>query len=156
MAHTLQISITFDKVPFWCEKNLPETKNRSLLQWKEVTGALLKSTVFIACSENDIVVWTAKFGRFIIDFIIMECPIQELVSKGEEREYHQITASKSWIIFIYCIIFSVESDLYLFLDRKRGHFIHEIKTKGYDVIGVNLFLPKLMRFHRILFMRSIQ
>ena len=26
------------------------------------------------------------------------------------------------------------------------HFIHEIKTKGYDVIGVNLFLPKLMRF----------
>ena len=22
------------------------------------------------------------------------------------------------------------------------HFIHEIKTKGYDVIGVNLFLPK--------------
>ena len=93
MAHTLQISITFDKVPFWCEKNLPETKNRSLLQWKEVTGALLKSTVFIACSENDIVVWTAKFGRFIIDFIIMECPIQELVSKGEEREYHQITAS---------------------------------------------------------------
>ena len=26
------------------------------------------------------------------------------------------------------------------------HFIHEIKTKGYDVIGVNLFLPKLMKF----------
>ena len=26
MAHTLQISINFDKVPFWCEKNLPETK----------------------------------------------------------------------------------------------------------------------------------
>ena len=28
------------------------------------------------------------------------------------------------------------------------HFIHEIKTKGYDVIGVNLFLPKLMKFPR--------
>ena len=27
-----------------------------------------------------------------------------------------------------------------------AHFIHEIKTKGYDVIGVNLFLPKLMKF----------
>ena len=26
------------------------------------------------------------------------------------------------------------------------HFIHEIKTKGYDVTGVNLFLPKLMKF----------
>ena len=26
------------------------------------------------------------------------------------------------------------------------HFIHEIKTKGYDIIGVNLFLPKLMKF----------
>ena len=26
------------------------------------------------------------------------------------------------------------------------HFIYEIKTKGYDVIGVNLFLPKLMKF----------
>ena len=27
-----------------------------------------------------------------------------------------------------------------------AHFIHEIKTKGYDVIGINLFLPKLMKF----------
>ena len=26
------------------------------------------------------------------------------------------------------------------------HFIHEIKAKGYDVICVNLFLPKLMKF----------
>ena len=26
------------------------------------------------------------------------------------------------------------------------HFIHEIKTIAYDVIGVNLFLPKLMKF----------
>ena len=26
------------------------------------------------------------------------------------------------------------------------HFIHQIKTKGYDVIGVNLFLPKLKNF----------
>ena len=25
-------------------------------------------------------------------------------------------------------------------------FIHEIKTKGYDVIGVNLFPPTLMKF----------
>ena len=112
MAHTLQIRISFDKVPFWCEKlNLPETKKREREKevcWneKKVTGALVKSTVFIACSENVIVVCTAKFCRFIY-FIIMECPIQELVSKGEEREYHQITGSKSWLIFIYCIIFSV-------------------------------------------------
>ena len=28
----------------------------------------------------------------------------------------------------------------------RAHFIHEIKTKGYDFIGVNVFLPKLMKF----------
>ena len=28
------------------------------------------------------------------------------------------------------------------------HFIHEIKTKGYDVIVVNLFLRPLMRFLR--------
>ena len=27
-----------------------------------------------------------------------------------------------------------------------AHFIHEIKKKGYDVIGVDLFLPKLMKF----------
>ena len=27
------------------------------------------------------------------------------------------------------------------------HFTHEIKTKGYDVIGVDLFHFKLMRFH---------
>ena len=25
------------------------------------------------------------------------------------------------------------------------HFIHDIKTEGYDVIGVNVFLRKLMR-----------
>ena len=104
MAHTLQIRISFDKVPFWCEKlNLPETKRERERErnvcWneKKVTGALVKSTVFIACSENDSVVCTAKFCRFIY-FIIMECPIQEFVSKGEEREYHQITASKSWKI----------------------------------------------------------
>ena len=27
-----------------------------------------------------------------------------------------------------------------------AHFIHAIKTKGYDVIGVNVFLRKLMKF----------
>ena len=27
-----------------------------------------------------------------------------------------------------------------------AHFIREIKTKGYDFIGVNVFLPKLMKF----------
>ena len=41
------------------------------------------------------------------------------------------------------------------LNKKKGevnlyeipaHFIHEIKTKGYDFIGVNVFLPKLMKF----------
>ena len=29
-----------------------------------------------------------------------------------------------------------------------AHFIHEIKTKGYDVIGVNVFLRTLMRILR--------
>jgi len=29
-----------------------------------------------------------------------------------------------------------------------AHFTHEIKTKGYDIIGVNLFLRKLMKFLR--------
>ena len=29
-----------------------------------------------------------------------------------------------------------------------AHFIHEIKTKGYDVIGVRVFLRKLMKFQR--------
>ena len=27
-----------------------------------------------------------------------------------------------------------------------AHFAHEIKTKSYDVIGVNVFLRKIMRF----------
>ena len=31
-----------------------------------------------------------------------------------------------------------------YLNEIPVHFKHEIKTKGYDVIGVNLFLPKLM------------
>ena len=29
-----------------------------------------------------------------------------------------------------------------------AHFIHDIKTKGYEAIGVNAFLRKLMRFLR--------
>ena len=33
-----------------------------------------------------------------------------------------------------------------FLNEIPAHFIHEVKTKGYDVIGVNVFLPKLMKF----------
>ena len=33
-----------------------------------------------------------------------------------------------------------------YLSEIPTHFIHEIKTKGYDVIGVNLFLRTLMRF----------
>ena len=33
-------------------------------------------------------------------------------------------------------------------DEISTHFIHEIKTKGYDVIGVNVFPRKLMRFRR--------
>ena len=32
------------------------------------------------------------------------------------------------------------------LSAENEHCIHEIKTKGYDVSGVNLFLPKLMKF----------
>ena len=35
-----------------------------------------------------------------------------------------------------------------YLNEIPTHFIHEIKTKGYDVIGVNLFLRTLMRFLR--------
>ena len=31
-----------------------------------------------------------------------------------------------------------------YLNENPAHFIHEIKTKGYDVIGVNAFLRKLM------------
>ena len=34
-----------------------------------------------------------------------------------------------------------------YLNEIPVHFTHEIKTKGYDVIGVNLFHFKLMRFH---------
>ena len=33
-----------------------------------------------------------------------------------------------------------------YLNEIPTHFIHEIKTKGYDVIGVNVFLLTLMRF----------
>ena len=33
-----------------------------------------------------------------------------------------------------------------YLNGIPAHFIHEIKTKGYNVIGVNFFLPKLMKF----------
>ena len=33
-----------------------------------------------------------------------------------------------------------------YLDEIPAHFTHEVKTKGYDVIGVNVFLPKLMKF----------
>ena len=33
-----------------------------------------------------------------------------------------------------------------YVNEIPAHFIHEIKTKGYDVIGVNVFLPKLMKF----------
>ena len=33
-----------------------------------------------------------------------------------------------------------------YLNKIPAHFAHEIKTKGYDVIGGNLFLPKLMKF----------
>ena len=35
-----------------------------------------------------------------------------------------------------------------YLNEIPTHFIHEIKTKGYDVIGVNLFLRTLMGFLR--------
>ena len=35
-----------------------------------------------------------------------------------------------------------------YLNEIPTHFIHKIKTKGYDVIGVNLFLRTLMRFLR--------
>ena len=35
-----------------------------------------------------------------------------------------------------------------YLNKIPAHFIHEIKTKGYDVIGVKVFLRKLMKFLR--------
>ena len=34
-----------------------------------------------------------------------------------------------------------------YLNEIPAHFTHEIKRTGYDVIGVNLFQFKLMRFH---------
>ena len=34
-----------------------------------------------------------------------------------------------------------------YLNEIPAHFIHEIKTKGYDVISVNVFHRKLMKFH---------
>ena len=34
-----------------------------------------------------------------------------------------------------------------YLYEIAAHFTHEINTKGYDVIGVNLFHFKLVRFH---------
>ena len=36
----------------------------------------------------------------------------------------------------------------LYLNKISGHFVREIKLKGYDVIGVNVFPCKLMRFCR--------
>ena len=33
-----------------------------------------------------------------------------------------------------------------YLNKNPSHSIHEIKTKGYGVIGVTAFLWKLMRF----------
>ena len=38
--------------------------------------------------------------------------------------------NKKWVVNLYEI---------------PAHFIHDIKTKGYDVIGVNVFLPKLIK-----------
>ena len=35
-----------------------------------------------------------------------------------------------------------------YLNEIPVYFIHEIKTKGYNVIGVNLFPLKFMRFQR--------
>ena len=35
-----------------------------------------------------------------------------------------------------------------YLNEIPAHFIHEIKTKGYDAIGVNVFPHKLMRSSR--------
>ena len=32
-------------------------------------------------------------------------------------------------------------------NKNPPHFIREIKTKGYDAIGVNVFHQKLMEFH---------
>ena len=33
----------------------------------------------------------------------------------------------------------------MYFNEISPHFIHEIKTKGYGIIGVNVFLPLLMR-----------
>ena len=35
-----------------------------------------------------------------------------------------------------------------YLNKIHAHFTHEIKTKGHDIMGVNLFLRKLMKFLR--------
>ena len=85
---------------------------------------LVKSTIFISYSENDIFI---SMFRPMLSFVT-KCnpkfcrlfhqsgiPFMHNSRVREKREYLQITASKSRIIVIYCVIFSAEPDLYLFI-----------------------------------------
>ena len=86
----------------------------------------VKSTVFIAYSRKRHFS-LACFDRCMLSFVTkcnpkfcrlfhhsgIRCMHKSRVR--EKREYLQITASKSGIIVIYCVIFSAEPDLFLFL-----------------------------------------
>ena len=46
------------------------------------------------------------------------------------------------------LVKSAKNSTWPYLNEISPHFIHEIKTKGYDDIGINIFLRTLMRFLR--------
>ena len=45
-------------------------------------------------------------------------------------------------------IIHLKSSTWPYLYEISAHFSYEIKTNGYDVIGINVFLRKLMKFLR--------
>ena len=50
--------------------------------------------------------------------------------------------------FTQKLVKSAKNSTWPYLNEISPHFIHEIKTKGYDDIGINIFLRTLMRFLR--------
>ena len=121
---------------------------------------LVKSTVFIAYSRKRHFS-LACFDRCMLSFVTkcnpkfcrlfhhsgIRCMHKSRVR--EKREYLQITAGKSRIIVIYCVIFSAEPDLFLFLYLKRAHLKKPwnlvIQTKrengeAHSIIFINVHL----------------
>ena len=87
---------------------------------------LVKSTVFIAynrkrhfslaCFDRCMLSFVTKCNpKFCRLFHHSGIPFMHNSRVREKREYLQITASKLQIIVIYCVIFSAEPDLYLFI-----------------------------------------